>query len=120
MLDEPLGWHWYLAIGVGYFGVSLALGEAGLATLPIRAGLAAVAFAALGVLCLANWSTCGSLHCIVSGPPYLALGAGAGLVAVGVLDVAIGRLWLVFVVVMLAAFALEHVVEHRRGDMPAG
>lgn len=114
LLDEPLDWRWYAGVGVATFAASALFGLVGLGGVPVRAGLAGAMFAFLGVLCLANGTACGSTHCIVSGPPYLALGAGSILVALGVLSVPMDRIWIAFVVVLVVAFALEWMLDNVR------
>lgn len=113
MLDEPLDWRWYVGVGVAYFAVTTLLGTIGQATPALDAGLAGTMFVALGALCLANWSRCGSIHCVVSGPPYLALGAGTLLVAAGALSVGLELVWAAFVLVVVVAFGIEWILERR-------
>lgn len=119
MLEEPLDWRWYVAVGGGYLVATLLLDQVGVTSVAVRAALAGVMFASLGVLCLANWRSCGSLHCVVSGPPYLVLGGGALLVAFGTLTVPMDWIWGLFVVIIVVAFGLEWLLEEVREPQAA-
>jgi len=62
---------------------------------------------AFGGACLWNYNSCGRIHCKITGPGFLGLGALTLMAAFGLIDFPGWVIWAIFGTVMVVGFGLE-------------
>lgn len=107
----PLTWRAYAAVGLLWFLGLQSLSWLGVEASEAYLAVSSLAFLAMGALCWHNGRACGSLHCRISAPGYIAVGLVAALAALGLFSV--DRSWLTaaFVAVAVLSYAIEWVLE---------
>ncbi len=62
---------------------------------------------AIGIACLWNFSSCGRIHCSITGPGFIGLGIVTLLEAAGIIDLPGWVTWAAFGAIMAVGFGLE-------------
>jgi len=73
-------------------------------------------FFIIGSLCIWNYKSCGRIHCQITGPGFLGVGAIALLNILGVINISWSIIWIIFWVILIVGYGIEFILRGKTGS----